>query len=140
MIYSDIFPICNLSYTSLLGCFFWEQHWNQFIDYQPLTTNLHGSIHLAAIKHEEEVVQIASGCLPGHVFHFFIEELGGPQSQGCVHHLCPESSTYSYSALSFEIEQQQSTKNTYSPSEVKSIIDNLSSVDHWNVLEISNRN
>lgn len=98
------------------------------------------SIHFAAIEHEEEVVQVATGCLPGHVFHFFIEELGGPQSQGCVHHLCSVNGTYDYSALSFKIEQQHSTEKMYSPSEVKSIINNLSSVDHWNVLEIGNRN
>lgn len=68
------------------------------------------SIHFAAIEHEEEVVQVATGRLPGHVFHFFIEELGGPQSQGCVHHLCSVNGTYDYSALSFKIEQQHSTE------------------------------
>lgn len=44
-------------------------------------------------KHEEEVVQVVSGCLPGHVFKFFIQELGSPQSQSNVHYLRPEKFT-----------------------------------------------
>lgn len=72
----------------------------------PFITNLHGSIHFTAVKHEEEVVQAATGCLPGHVFDFFIEELGSPQSQSCVHHLSPEKGTYNYPPLFLNIRQQ----------------------------------
>lgn len=57
---------------------------------RPFITDLHGSIHFAAVEHEEEEVQVASCRLPGHVFHFIDEELGGTQSQGCVHHPSPE--------------------------------------------------
>lgn len=58
--------------------------------WRPFTTDLHRPVHFAAVEHEEEEVQVASGRLPGHVFHFLDEELGGTQSQGRVHHLSPE--------------------------------------------------
>lgn len=48
-------------------------------------TNLHGSIYFAAVKHEEEVVQVLAGCLPRHVFQFSVEIRCSPQSQSHVH-------------------------------------------------------
>lgn len=100
-------------------------------------TNLHGSIHFTAVKHEKEVVQVATCCLPGHIVSFFIEELGSPQSQSCVHYLCPENGKYYYQTRPFNICQQCFAKSMISPCKVKGIINNLSTVDHWNILKIS---
>lgn len=52
-------------------------------------TNLHGPIDLTAVKHQVEVVQVAAGSGPGHVLCLVDQELGGPQGQRCVLHLCP---------------------------------------------------
>lgn len=66
-------------------------------------TNQDGSIHFTAVKHEKDVVQVATRCLPGHEFKFFIQELGCSQSQSNVHHLCPERNMQNEMLLTFSI-------------------------------------
>lgn len=99
------------------------------------TTDLHGSVHFTAVKHEVEVVQVAYGSLPGHVLHLLGEELGGAQRQSCVHQLSPEkSNTVRYVCLQWPTTIDRNKKKV-SPCQVKGIVDNLGSVDHWNLLK-----
>lgn len=49
----------------------------------------HGPIHLAAIKHESEIAQIAGGNVPRNVLGFIRQVEGCAQGQSCVDMLCP---------------------------------------------------
>lgn len=50
--------------------------------------HLHGTINLAAVKHEVEVVQVAQGRLPGHIFSLIVQVLGGTEGQHCRDYFC----------------------------------------------------
>lgn len=51
---------------------------------------LHGSIHLRAVKHEDEVLEIPDRWLPGKKLCLFCEEKGWIQSQSHVDKFSPD--------------------------------------------------
>lgn len=50
---------------------------------------LHGTINLAAVKHEIEEIQVVQGRFPRHVFSVIDQVLGGLEGQHCRDDLCP---------------------------------------------------
>lgn len=104
---------------------------------QGLFTNLHGSVHVGAVKHEVEVVQVAANRLPGHVFHLFVEEFGHSQRESYVHHLCPENITYYWSTC-FQNESgiiwSWGWEGIFTPCKMKGIRNDLSTTDDRNIL------
>ncbi len=49
---------------------------------------LHGTINFTAVKHEVEEVQVSHCRLPGHIFCFTVQVLGGIEGQYCRDDFC----------------------------------------------------
>lgn len=108
------------------------------IVYEPMKDvgeNLHGSVNLSAFEHEDEVPKVSHCCLPRNVFGLISEETGGIQSQSHVDIFGPERHRNCTVVFFRTRVHQQHTwaadTNGSIPCQIKSVVDELSSVHKW---------